>query len=61
MRKFAAKQGITEEASLEAGLQEKATEFVEDGTRVKSFECFVAPQKFHDVLDLRLPGTRNRS
>jgi phosphomethylpyrimidine synthase len=33
-RKFAAEQGISEEAALEAGLKEKAKEFKESGTEV---------------------------
>ena len=34
VRKFAAEQGISEEAALEVGLQEKAKEFVEKGSEV---------------------------
>ena len=34
VRKFAAQQGISEEAALEVGLKEKAKEFVEKGADV---------------------------
>jgi len=34
VRKFAAEQGISEEAAFEVGLQEKAKEFVEKGSEV---------------------------
>ena len=34
VRKFAAQQGINEEAALEIGLQEKAKEFAEKGAEV---------------------------
>ncbi len=34
VRKYAAEQGITEEAALEAGLKEKAKEFKESGAEV---------------------------
>ena len=34
VRKFAAEQGINEEAALEKGLKEKSAEFVEKGAEV---------------------------
>ena len=34
VRKFAAEQGISEEAALEGGLKEKAKEFVEKGSEL---------------------------
>jgi phosphomethylpyrimidine synthase len=34
VRKFAAEQGITEEAAVEKGLQQKATEFSEAGAEI---------------------------
>ena len=34
VRKYAAEQGITEKAALEAGLKEKAKEFKESGAEV---------------------------
>ena len=34
LSKFAGEQGISEEAALEVGLQEKAKEFVEKGSEV---------------------------
>jgi phosphomethylpyrimidine synthase len=36
VRKFAAKQGITEEAAIEEGLKQKATEFIEAGADIYS-------------------------
>jgi len=34
VRKFAAQQGITEEAAIEEGLKQKATEFTKSGSEV---------------------------
>ena len=34
VRKFAAEQGITEEAAIEEGLKQKATEFTKSGAEI---------------------------
>ena len=34
VRKFAAEQGITEEAAIEKGLKQKATEFTKSGAEI---------------------------
>jgi phosphomethylpyrimidine synthase len=37
VRTYAAEQGISEEAALEAGMEEKSKEFVEKGSEVYTF------------------------
>jgi phosphomethylpyrimidine synthase len=34
VRKFAAQHGVTEEAAIEAGLKQKATEFTKSGAEI---------------------------